>query len=146
MNPIIREIEKKDGEQLQILLSQLTLCPEYSHERFETFYNSYIRDEGCFIFVMEIMEPDRKIIACSTIIIEQKIIHKFGKVAHIEDVVVDEKERGKGYGSTVLNHLIQIAQEKYGCYKIILDCAEKNRTFYEKSGFVKKEIQMARYL
>jgi hypothetical protein len=32
-----------------------------------------------------------------------------------------------------------------GCYKVILDCAEKNVGFYEKLGFVRKEVQMAHY-
>jgi len=32
-----------------------------------------------------------------------------------------------------------------GCYKIILDCSEKNVPFYEKCGFKKKEVQMAFY-
>jgi len=32
-----------------------------------------------------------------------------------------------------------------GCYKIILDTSEKNVGFYQKSGFVTKEVQMALY-
>jgi glucosamine-phosphate N-acetyltransferase len=32
-----------------------------------------------------------------------------------------------------------------GCYKIILDCADKNVPFYEKCGMTRKEAQMARY-
>ena len=32
-----------------------------------------------------------------------------------------------------------------GCYKLILDCSESNVKFYEKCGFKRKEIQMARY-
>jgi glucosamine-phosphate N-acetyltransferase len=33
-----------------------------------------------------------------------------------------------------------------GCYKVILDCAEHNVKFYEKCGFLRKELQMAMYL
>lgn len=29
--------------------------------------------------------------------------------------------------------------------QVVLDCADYNASFYEKSGFVKKEIQMAKY-
>jgi len=32
-----------------------------------------------------------------------------------------------------------------GCYKIILDCNDKNVGFYQKCGFKQKEIQMALY-
>lgn len=37
--------------------------------------------------------------------------------------------------------LIDVAKQK-GCYKVILDCAEKNAAFYEKCGLTRKEIQM----
>ncbi len=32
-----------------------------------------------------------------------------------------------------------------GCYKVILDCSEKNEGFYAKLGFQRKELQMALY-
>ena len=35
--------------------------------------------------------------------------------------------------------------EKLGCYKVILDCDEKNVGFYEKCKFEKKGVQMANY-
>lgn len=33
-----------------------------------------------------------------------------------------------------------------GCYKIILDCSQKNVPFYEKCGFSVKELQMVVYI
>lgn len=33
-----------------------------------------------------------------------------------------------------------------GCYKVILDCSEDNVRFYERCGFVRKEVQMAAYI
>lgn len=33
-----------------------------------------------------------------------------------------------------------------GCYKIILDCSQKNIPFYEKCGFSHKEYEMVLYL
>ena len=35
--------------------------------------------------------------------------------------------------------------ERLGCYKVILDCSEKNQPFYEKCGMTRKEVQMAKY-
>ena len=32
--------------------------------------------------------------------------------------------------------------QSQGCYKVILDCADDNAAFYEKSGFKRKEVQM----
>ena len=31
------------------------------------------------------------------------------------------------------------------CYKIILDCSDKNVAFYQKCGYIRKGAQMAMY-
>ena len=59
----------------------------------------------------------------------------------IEDVVVDKKERGKGIGKLLIEHLINFSKSK-SCDKIILNSKESNIPFYNKLGFVKNEIQM----
>ncbi len=84
------------------------------------------------------------IVGSSTIFIETKIIHNFGKVAHIEDVIVHNEYRGHGLGKLLLDKCIEIAKQE-GCYKIILDCSDNNCKFYEKCGFMKKGNQMALY-
>ena len=84
------------------------------------------------------------IIGSVTIFIETKIIHNFGKVAHIEDVIVDNTYRGKGLGKVLVQKGIDYAQ-KHDCYKIILNCSDENIPFYEKCGFSKKENEMVLY-
>ena len=41
---------------------------------------------------------------------------------------------------------LQRIGRQVGCYKVILDCAEENKGFYEKAGMRQKEVQMVRYL
>ena len=103
------------------------------------------------IFVIEndnndtnINATNSQIIGSSTIFIETKIIHNFGKVAHIEDVIVHNEHRGHGLGKLLLDKCIEIAKQE-GCYKIILDCSDNNCKFYERCGFMKKGNQMALY-
>ena len=79
-----------------------------------------------------------------SILIEQKIIHNMGKVAHIEDIVIDKNYRKMGLGSKMINKLKKIAKDN-NCYKIILNCNEKLITYYEKYGFSQKNVQMAIY-
>jgi len=86
-----------------------------------------------------------RVIATGSIFIENKFIHKLGKVGHIEDVVVREGLRNFGYGSRMIQHLINYAKEK-GCYKVILDCSFDNLEFYKKMGFEHKDAHMALYL
>ena len=84
------------------------------------------------------------IVGSVTIFIETKLIHNFGKVAHVEDVIVDNTCRGKGLGKMLVQKCIDYAQ-KHDCYKIILNCSDENIPFYEKCGFSKKENEMALY-
>ncbi len=88
---------------------------------------------------------DDIIVGSITILIEPKIIHDLSYVAHIEDVIVDSNYRSYGIGGELVKKAIEISKQ-YGCYKVILDCNEKNINFYQKHGFVKKEIQMVNYL
>lgn len=85
-----------------------------------------------------------KMIGCGTIIIEQKFIHKCGSVAHIEDICINPEFRGKGYGKKIIQLLIDISKIN-NCYKVILDCNDENKSFYEKCGFNKTNHQMSIY-
>ena len=41
----------------------------------------------------------------------------------------------------IIEQLIEISKEK-NCYKIILNTQEENISYYEKLGFIKKQLQM----
>ena len=84
---------------------------------------------------------DGEIIGTGTLLIEQKFIRQGGKVGHIEDVATKEGYEGKGVGKSITTKLIEEAR-RYGCYKVILDCSEKNVPFYEKTGFHRYEVCM----
>ena len=72
----------------------------------------------------------------------QNIIEKLNRRSClIEDVVVEKKERGKGIGKLLIEHLINFSKSK-SCDKIILNSKESNIPFYNKLGFVQNEIQM----
>ncbi|KAK3242814.1 Glucosamine-phosphate N-acetyltransferase-like protein [Cymbomonas tetramitiformis] len=66
------------------------------------------------------------------------------QVGHIEDIVVKSTCRGKNLGRMIIAELKKIASDA-GCYKVILDCDEKNVEFYEKCGYERKAVQMATY-
>jgi len=99
------------------------------------------------VYYVVVIEDTKKskIIGTATLLVEKKFIRGAGKSGHIEDVVVDSSYRGKNLGKRVIDQLVHLAKS-IGCYKVILDCSEKNVSFYEKCGFTKKEVQMARYI
>ena len=82
-----------------------------------------------------------KVVGSITLIIEQKFIHQGGLVGHIEDVVTHKDFRGMGVGKALVKHATDTARNA-GCYKVILNCNEDNREFYEKIGFKQHGIEM----
>jgi glucosamine-phosphate N-acetyltransferase len=140
---IIRKIEINDYNKKYIdLLSQLSIVDSknITFENFTNYINTLHNKHMIYV-----IEKDTRIISTITIIIEDKIIHTMGRVMHIEDVIVDKNYRGKGLGKILLQYANSIA-EKEKCYKIILNCSEENTVFYEKCDFIKKNIQMAKYI
>lgn len=107
-------------------------------------FNDYVSSLHTNHQIIVIEHNSNDIIGSSTIFIETKLIHNFGKVAHIEDVIVHTEFRGKGLGKLLLDKCIEIAKQNE-CYKIILDCSDNNCKFYENCGFMKKGNQMALY-
>jgi len=94
-----------------------------------------------FVYVIEV---DGECVAAGSLLLERKFTRSCGTCGHIEDVVVRDNQRGKDLGRALIDGLTRAA-ERAGCYKVILDCSEANAGFYEKCGYVRKEIQMARY-
>jgi glucosamine-phosphate N-acetyltransferase len=92
-----------------------------------------------------IIEYNKNIIATATILYEYKLIHNIVKLAHIEDVFIDEDWIYKGIGKMLIEHLIEEANKK-NCYKIILDCKEELEYFYKRTDLEKTGIQMSKYI
>ncbi|HSD04267.1 MAG TPA: GNAT family N-acetyltransferase, partial [Nitrosopumilaceae archaeon] len=115
----IRELEEKDLssgflESLDSLRKASDLDPKKAKEIFKKIKS----DPNYTIYVAVL---DSKVIGATTLLIEQKFIHKGGRVGHIEDVVVRKEYQGKGIGQKLVKALSEHAEKK-GCYKTILDC------------------------
>eukprot|EP00698_Gefionella_okellyi_P003217 TRINITY_DN13002_c0_g1_i1.p1 TRINITY_DN13002_c0_g1~~TRINITY_DN13002_c0_g1_i1.p1 ORF type:complete len:159 (+),score=7.02 TRINITY_DN13002_c0_g1_i1:188-664(+) len=127
------------------LLGQLTTIEGITETRFLVRFHELQAEQGrTFVRVIEDTESG-KLVASATLVLEKKFIHNNGIIGHIEDVVVDTSYRGHNLGLRVIQDLIRVGQAA-GCYKIILDCSEKNVPFYEKCGFKRKELSMALYM
>ena len=91
--------------------------------------------------IIHVAEVDGKVVGSTTLLIEQKFIHKGGKVGHIEDVVVSKEFEGRGIGIKLVTSLLEVAKTK-NCYKTILDCKNELIPFYERIGFKQESNQM----
>lgn len=137
MNTRALEIDDYDKGYLS-LLEQLTHVGNISKKDFEKSFQNMNTN----IFVVEL---DNKIIASGTLFIERKFIHELSSVGHIEDIVVDSNHRDKKLGKKIMQHLINFAN-LHNCYKIILNCSPELEKFYEKFGFISKNIEMSKYI
>ncbi|KAF9350462.1 Glucosamine-phosphate N-acetyltransferase-like protein [Mortierella sp. NVP85] len=146
-------------------LEVLTTVGEISEEAFRERFQ-YLQDHNdqYFTIVIEDMNvpatsaasatsstpylvtPGRgKIVAAGTVVVERKFIRGLGLVGHIEDIAVAGDQQGKKLGLRIIETLKAIGQRQ-GCYKVILDCSEKNVPFYEKCGFERKGVEMGWYV
>lgn len=139
MTLVLRPLQKGDySKDFLKVLSGLTVVGDISKKDFEKKFDQISKNPNHITYVGE---KDGKIACTASLIIEEKFTHNLSRVGHIEDVVVDADKRGDGYGKQIINKLIDIAREK-NCYKVILDCNDKNVKFYESVGFKRAENQM----
>jgi len=99
-----------------------------------------IKKDSLYHFLVAVA-ADGKVIGATTLLAEQKFIHRGGLAGHIEDVVVREGYEARGVGRSLVNAAVELAKE-LGCYKCILDCKADVTGFYEGLGFRRHEIGM----
>lgn len=133
-----RLLEKKDFHKgfLQIL-DQLAPVKDFSEKSFLKNYDEMMQ-QNKRIYVGEL---DGKLIATGTLLLERKFFFRGSYFGHIEDIVIDEKHRGKGYGLQLINHLVDDAKQ-HDCARCVLDCIDDKVEFYKKCGFYRRGNQM----
>ncbi len=133
----IKRLEKSDYYRgfLQ-LLEQLTIV-DADNISYEDFCKR-LDDMNSETFVII---HNNIVVASGTIYIEYKFIHHLGAVGHIEDIVVDVRYRKRGLGKMIIDYLTECGKNQK-CYKVILNCAQRNTGFYEKCGYKQKEVEM----
>ena len=126
-------------KEVMVLLQQLTDAPMIEEKDYFHIISKLSNNQ--YIFTIT---NNNKVIGIISLLIEQKLIHNGGKVAHIEDLVVDKLHQKKGYASQLIQHALSVAQ-LHNCYKCILNCNDDVKPLYEKNGFTKKTNGMAIY-
>ena len=128
-----------DHNEIINLYSNLTVSPPITIEQFQTFVSSLNDTHKIFI-----LHKNNSLIAIGTLLVERKLIHGISNVGHIEDVVVSPKYGKQGYGKMMIEFLTNYAREA-NCYKVILNCSDSVKPFYEKCGYISKNCEMSKY-
>eukprot|EP00741_Cyanophora_paradoxa_P020804 tig00021312_g20083.t1 len=143
---VLRSLEVGDFHKgfLQ-LLGQLTTVGDVTEEMFIQRVREIEAARDHYHTVVLEDAAKGRVVASARLLVERKFTRGCSLCGHIEDVVVDETYRGKNLGKCVIDELVSVAKAA-GCYKVILDCADKNVPFYEKCGFKLHEVHMSQYL
>ncbi|WVQ93334.1 hypothetical protein IAU59_000402 [Kwoniella sp. CBS 9459] len=127
------------------VLSVLTAAPQLSAQTYRDTFQELRACRNTYFIIVIVERATDKIVGSGSIIVERKLLRSAGLVGHIEDIAVSKSMQGRKLGLRIINALEEIGRAR-GCYKIILDCSDKNIPFYEKCGFKHKEFQMVRYM
>lgn len=143
---LLRELEPQDYHHgfLQ-LLAQLTKAPDVPFDDFSRVLASIRASPTLHLVIVALDRSTQTLLAAGTVIVEKKILRGLGKIAHIEDIVVDTKARGKNLGRVIVECLTRIANEEEKVYKVILDCSDKNVGFYRKLNYKPVQNDMGIY-
>jgi glucosamine-phosphate N-acetyltransferase len=137
-NLLFRNIIKDDYNQYIDLMYQFT---NYKYNLSKDDFDKYIDDinnnnkQTIIVIIYQ-----NELIGAGTLF---KLIKLHNNpVGQIEDVIIKDKYRKNGYGKLIINKLTEIGINNYGCYKIILNCINKNINFYKKCGFEEVGVEM----
>lgn len=139
---MIRRAKIEDLEGFLSLLYQLSPSKdeEITEKQKEIFKTILANDNQAIL----IYENGGKLIGTATVLKRENLTHRGNPAGYIENVVVDEKYRGKGIGQELVAKGVELAKG-WNCYKIILTCKPELAEFYGKSGFKEfGEIAMRR--
>jgi glucosamine-phosphate N-acetyltransferase len=134
----IRELIKDDYIQyLNIMYEFTNYKYELSKEEFEKHIDEM---ESNKLKKILIITKDDELIGAGTIFKMVKLHNN--PIGQIEDVIITEKFRNYGFGKILIKYLIEIGLKEFKCYKVILNCLEKNIGFYERCGFEEVGFEM----
>lgn len=139
MSISFRKLQRSDYNKgfLQ-LLNQLAPVQNFSKDFFDQVYNDFQKTPQKHVFVGEI---ENNLVCSGTLLLERKFFFNGVNFGHIEDIVVDEKWRGKRVGYKLMERLIQDGKEN-NCIRLVLDCVDDKKDFYIKCGFFRRGNQM----
>ena len=104
------------------------------------YFKNYIDENKDKIRILVIYNHENKLIGAGSIFKLEKLHNN--PIGQIEDVIICEKYRGRGLGNLIIENLVNVGFNEFNCYKIILNCLDKNIGFYEKSGFEIAGVEM----
>ncbi|KAK2958539.1 putative Glucosamine 6-phosphate N-acetyltransferase [Blattamonas nauphoetae] len=140
-----RKLQITDKTDYLELLSHLTTVTPMTDEEWNSRFEEINSLPHVYYICLVIETTTNRIASAASIFFERKFIHNRGICGHIEEVVTHPDFRKKGLGKAVITHLLNMAHETYGCYKVLLSCKEAVKPFYESCGMEHRSQTMMKY-
>jgi GNAT superfamily N-acetyltransferase len=136
MSMKVREAAAKDFEHVYPLFEQLWPNKPLDKEELCKVFSRGAASENDVLLCLEL--DGRLVGFCAYAIVNN--LWQEGYISYIYAMVVDEKHRGKGFGSLLINEAVNRSRAQ-GMKRVELDSGfqrEKAHRFYEKLGFEKR--------
>lgn len=107
--------------------------PKLEDDAARPVFERILNDAG---LQLSVLEADGEIVATTYLNVIPNLTRAASPYAIIENVVVDEAQRGRGLGKSIMEHTIQEAWRR-GCYKVMLLTGSKSPAthgFYRACG------------
>lgn len=141
-NLVTREIEATEADYNGYfkLMYEFT---NYKHEIGMDIFSESIKNmenSGSKKILVIFSQLENKIVGSGTIFKLEKLHNN--PIGQIEDVIITDSYRGLGIGKIIVDKLANIGLKELKCYKIILNCLDKNIEFYKKCNFSVAGVEM----
>ena len=144
MDITIRKAIESDFERVYPLFEQLWPNKQLEKESIKIVFNRGVNSDTDVLFCLDY--SNELIGFCSYAIVNN--LWQAGYIAYMYAMVVDEKHRGKGFGTMLINESIKDSKDK-GLKRLELDSAfhrEKAHELYLKLGFEKRAFLFSHLL
>jgi glucosamine-phosphate N-acetyltransferase len=141
-NLVMREIEVTESD----YNGYLELMYEFTNYKHDTNFESFSKSiqsmkDTCSKKILVLFSPlENKIVGAGTLFKLEKLHNN--PIGQIEDVIIADSYRGLGLGKLMIQKLSSIGLSEFKCYKIILNCLDKNIEFYKKCNFSVAGVEM----
>ena len=134
---VIKELDCNDNyeQYLELMYEFTNYKKDVSIEDFKNYINQKSK-----VIIIILKNKEDIIIGAGTIFNIEKLHNN--SIGQIEDVIISEKYRGNGLGKLIIEKLVVVGLNEFKCYKVILNCLDKNIDFYKKCNFTISGVQM----
>ncbi|MHA1931787.1 MAG: GNAT family N-acetyltransferase [Promethearchaeota archaeon] len=135
---MIRDINKNEMSKLLTLYTHLHRkdAPLPDQSKLDSIWKEITTNPLLHYFVLEL---DNKIVSSCTLSVIPNLTRGGRPYGLIENVVTHAEYRRRGFGTSILQHALEVAWENK-CYKVMLLTGSRDpgiHQYYEKAGFKK---------